>query len=402
MKNAVSLLFYFIINLAAFSLSAQNPIVIDWEEMQEQDIMMSSLFSKVEYVPLQFVKEHPVDGHYRLFVKDDYILVLGMFEHIYMFDRKDGHFIKEVSRAGGGPEEYRKLVFGTPFCPQKEVVFVDQFKKWKGINVRTGKVVIEVDRPSTYYAETQENQAPISNLFWYDFQNDLFLGYPNNVTGDYPDMLVLFDRKGEIKKKYPNHHFFQARRSLDVPNNPGMFYRYRDEVYFKVIKDNLLQDTVYRVGRDRLTAHVVLKLPNEQSGVDYKQIPGVSGAVYADPTTGSVRCVEVSETERYLFFRFFVTGQGVSWGYYDKKTKKSFRTPAGKEAGLSDDIHGLLPFLPMYYNGKQLVGSIDPDLLLERNAAHSLTQVSAEGKSLIGSLQFDDNPVVVIATLKHL
>ncbi len=97
-----------------------------------------------------------------------------------------------------------------------------------------------------------------------------------------------------------------------------------------------------------------------------------------------------------------MTGQGVSWEYHDKKTKKSFRTPAGKAPGLSDDIHGLIPFLPMSYNGKQLIGSIDPDVLLDRNAAHSLTQVSAEGKSLIGSLQFDDNPVVVIATLKHL
>lgn len=389
-----------ICNLFTIITIAQEPIVIDWDKANVQEIKMSSLFKSVNYIPLELTKDCLIDGNYRVYTNSDYILTLGSFQNIFMFDRKSGKFIKEVSHIGNGPNEYRMLVLGYNFCPSQDVVFVDDFKKWKGINVRTNKIAIEVTRPSERYKETNENSGKINNPYWIDFQKGLFWGYTNNTTGSYPDMLVLFDKNGNIKKKFPNHNKYNPKQGGDSPFNSGVFYEYNQSLYFTVHKVNEPCDTVYHVTTENITPHIIFKFNNNTSNIEYKSIDGSKQMVYQDYKAGTVSCVDVFETDHRIFFKCYVQKEGVTYGYYDKKEKTLFRTPAGDKGGFTNDIDGLTLFKPTYHNKSSWIGAIDPDLLLEQYKSKRLTQLSPKGKKLIEGIQFDDNPIIVIPTLR--
>lgn len=66
----------------------------------------SSLFDKVEYIPLETTDESIISKIADIRVMDDYILMSSSGLPMKLFDRKTGKFIREIGKLGNGPEEY--------------------------------------------------------------------------------------------------------------------------------------------------------------------------------------------------------------------------------------------------------------------------------------------------------
>ena len=88
--------------------------------------------------------------------------------------------------------------------------------------------------------------------------------------------------------------------------------------------------------------------------------------------------------------------------YYDKKTKQLYSCERkGERCGFVNDIDGLGTFFMQRLDGNKLVGLLMPEELLDYMEIHKDVKLSSTGKKILENLQFDDNPVVVIATLKE-
>lgn len=372
--------------------------MIDYVHAKEEAIPMSRIFEKIEYIPLELTKECLIKPHYSVFATDQYILIVGVFESIYMFGRKDGRFIQEISGYGNDPNQYIKTIFGYSFCPEKNVIFVDCKNKWRGIDVIQNECVIEIIKPETYYNELNLHQGSINNPFWY--MDSLFLGYTNNVDGRYPDKLLLFNKEGEVLKRFPNYIFYSKNEHSDRPYNLGVFYKYKEKTFFK---ESFINDTVFCFDGDRLYPHIVFDFGNRKMEIKKKQLEDGSIIGYENYTANSVLCSQIIETDKYVFFNCAIIGKGNNTCYYDKNTKQTYKMPVKLmvESGFVNDLDDFFTFRPATISSDGLlVGSILPGDVLGEDGNNRLKSKNSEVDTLLRGIKPDDNPVIIIATCK--
>lgn len=373
-------------------------IIIDFIHAEEVSIPMSKIFKKIEYIPLELTKECLIKPHYSIFATDQYILIVNVFNGIYMFDRKNGHFIKEISGFGNDPNQYMMTILRYSFSPDKNMIFVDCGNKWRGIDVFQNKSVIEVKKPQTYYSKFNIHQGSINNPFWY--MDNLFLGYTNNINGYYPDKLLLFNEQGEVLKRFPNYMFYSKDSYSDQPYNNGVFYKYRDKIYFK---ESFVNDTVFYFDGNRLSPHIVFDFGNRKTVIKSNQLEDGTTIRYEEYTTNSVLCSQIIETDQYILFNCSIIGKGNCSCYYDKKTKQTFRMPITlmSESGFVNDFDNFLTFRPEIISSDGLiVGSLSPEDILLKNGNNKLKSKSNKVNMLLSNMEYDDNPIIIIATLR--
>lgn len=382
------------------SAKTGEKIIIDLNQMEEGDIPLSCLVSKIEYVPLELTKECPMSTVFNIYVTSRYILTVGG-GCIYMFDKEDGHFIKEISGRGNGPDEYISTLIFYSFDADRNIVYVDCRTKWREIDVLQNKCVKDIVKPLHRYEKENLYQGLISNpIYLHDNQ---YVGFTNNSTGKIKEKVVFFNEEGEVLKSFPNN-VFHERISSDMPYNPALFYKYKKDLY---LLPGRTSDTIFQVKEDNLLPHVVFKLGNEEKKIEYRTSTEIGDSPYTyEEKNDRIDIAFVDESDRYIFFTLCTGGPfstKASCGYYNKKTKKAYRTPftSWEKVGLKDDINGLLNFrFGNSLNGKSLVGWINPETLSDNYEMKRVKPLTEEGKRIAEQTKFDDNPVVVIATLK--
>lgn len=404
MKAIKDIFLFTILLMITCTLQAKSdePIIIDIAQMEEGEIPVSRLVSKVEYIPLELTKECPLTKGAYFYVTSQYILGMNFGKHIYLFDRKDGRFVKEISKRGYGPDDYFFTLMEYAFDYKRHVLYVDCMIMWRGIDILTGKCVEQIIKPSYRYEKEGLYQGAINNPYFY--KNKYYIGFNNNTTGKIKEKILFFDKEGKVLKSFLNTSFFE-QTSSETYMNPGLFYEYKDEVYLLPGLQN--PDTVFHIKNDNLYPHILFKLGNEKVNVKYETTK-LAGTPYTyEKENDKVSVSFVEETDRYMFFRFVTGGpfnRTSSNGYYDKKSKKAYRTPFKKykDSGFTDDIHGLLPLnienLPP--SKKIVVGWLDVNTLNEEYELGRIKPLTEVGKKIAGQTKYDDNPIIVIATLK--
>ena len=101
------------------------------------------------------------------------------------------------------------------------------------------------------------------------------------------------------------------------------------------------------------------------------------------------------ETDRYLLM------MGDRWNHqaciYDKQAEKTIRVESEEPIGFTNDLNGFLPFWPI---GRGC-GNAQHEVWCILSVDKYLEGVEATGVNPLGiDLEFDDNPVIVIGTLK--
>lgn len=344
------------------------------KEMRLEDIADSVSFIRLETNDSCLIKEST-----RLYVTSSYILKINPLEGAYLFDRETGKFLREIGKCGQGPDEYLMIPFNS-LDENDNVLYADKtLSYWIGYDLHTGKKVCEVKRPSLdkYHALTYKDGIP--RFFRIDSAH--YIAYVNNMLGQEPLRLVVFDKNGNVIKTYPNDRSLEEK-IIGPYLFTGTYYFRDEELYF--FEDNF--DTIYKI-KENLIPYAVFNRGGDI--VSYKE----RLMFYQYPDILFVDCV--FETDKFILFNYvFKRKAGV--GYYDKKNEKTYLKKLDISKG-STYFQGFrykgLNLYPRYLNLKQeLCGFIyAQDLLSEEILKLNPT---------FRGIKEDDNPVIFIIHLK--
>ncbi|WP_298554681.1 6-bladed beta-propeller [uncultured Parabacteroides sp.] len=354
-------------------------VCIDLFSSEQKEMKLEDIADSVSFVRLETNDSCLIKDGLSLYVTDTYILKVNPFVGAYLFDRKTGEFLREIGRCGQGPDEYLAIPFNS-FDENDNVLYADKgLSFWIGYDLHTGKKVCEVKRPSLDMFHTLTYKDGIPRFFRID--SAYYIAYVNNMLGQEPLRLVVFDKNGNVIKIYPND------RSLEKKiRGPylftGTYYFRNEELYF--FEDNF--DTIYKI-KENLIPYVAFNRGGDVVSYEERLM------FYKYPDILFVDCV--FETNKFILFNYeFKRKAGV--GYFDKNSEKTYLKNLNLSKG-TPYFQGFrykgLNLYPRYLNLKQeLCGFIyTQDLLSEE-----ILELNPEFQGV----KEDDNPVIFIIHLK--
>ncbi|GHT22663.1 hypothetical protein FACS189430_04780 [Bacteroidia bacterium] len=397
MKTILSTVIQFVV---CFALNAQNLTYIDMAQAKFENKNAEEIFKDFEIVPLETHKNGLLIPRASYYLTDKYIIGMNFLRNAYLFDRKTGAFIREISSYGRGPDEYEGLLYNQyGFDEENNILFagVGNDKTWKCINIETNKVESIVHKPLPEKNNNENFSAYAPRLL----KDSIYISFCNNTTGKNKTKLIVYGKNGTLIKKYPNHLEYNPGNSRDRPFYYGIFYSYNGLTYFKEMNYN---DTVFSVNEKAMSPHIVFKLGNKQPSYYHQRNEAYNKGKYFINF--------VYESKSFILFNFSYSAETMEvlgstvlkrgfthTAYYDKKRKQVFisSTPDLKESG-GYNISGIpVRFYPMVINkNKEMLAKIDPAELIEYK-----DKIEAKYKDIFKNVQEDDNPVVIIAKLKE-
>lgn len=332
-----------------------------------------------EYIKLETNSHNLVGRINGLNYTEDFLFVASSHD-LLMFERKTGRFIRKIGNRGKGPTEYQGFRAFEIDEPNKQIYMWDYFKKQFIVYGFKGNFV------SAFGIEGFDNDNPEKFKLLAD---NKIIVCNNNDMGNGINSLFLLDRTGRILDSLPSKHQFKVifplslARNLNnhltlINNNEISFkYKYSDTIYHITIGNKLKLNPAYVFSTKEKVKHKY------------------SDRKYAFLT-------ELNETGRYLFFnhsRHFLM--------YDKGKEELSTVAYKKRKGIENDIDGGLPFWPRYTQGNTLATyyntlELKENLTLEHfdQALVKNPKQKEELEKMVNSLRIDDNPVIMIVTLK--
>lgn len=317
----------------------------------------TDLFEQIEYVPLETIPDCLIANCMNAYATSEYIVVTQFFGKAFAFDRKTGRFIHEIGRAGQGPGEYIGFWAVHGFSEKEQLLYVNEWIRWKGYDIRTGKLKQVIKSP---------RKGSIHNPYLY--KSGIYLGYLNN-TGDTPEKLMMFDKEGVVKKVFPQYQRFERENKNEYKANPGVFYEYGSNIYFQEVET----DSVFQVTEEALIPYISFQHPERIKPIVY------------------------GETERYVVSKYFLFKENQNHiVVYDKKAKVSYVDLAFKKAS-DQALYEKSVFYAMNQRG-DLIFLLQPTDIIDYIEKHPESRLKLDKRLL--DLQEDDNPVVMILKLK--
>ena len=234
----------------------------------------------------------------------------------------------------------------------------------------------------------RNNEGP-TGYYMYPLNDSTMLQYANNHFGNRKYGLQVCTWSGNILKRFSATNNFDRDKRMEYLisyHNEICFYTYNDDVYFH----EFTSDTIFRMNK-RLEGEPVYVM----SKGDKIPVPELRNEIDQEAKFKKLIKFEyLMETDRHLLM------MGNRWNksayIYDKQTGETIRLE-DEQAVFTNDLNGFLPFWPIDRGRgeakNEVWALIRPDQYMEG--------VEATGVNPLGfDLKFDDNPVIVIGTLK--
>ena len=371
MKN----LFSFLCLCCVLSVSAQKPVVINLAKAiseSPKEIMLNELASDIRYVPLETTDDCLMNNEFYImqYTGED-IITSGIFH----FD-KNGKFLNKIGSKGQGPEEYLQGLFA--------------FGDWKNklLYVQNWTTLTCYGFDGTFVRSVPTPQLNMGAAGLFDenhilYSNDIYYADKAN-----PIQLYMVDsQNGKTVSKWRGHLEENKKYGMILTSRDFM-YNYDNSLFYKPALENVIFKILSPKKRQ-----LVYKFDCSGKDID----------VSADEVDPKKRFQFLSvywakETAQYLFVNYGM--KNISrLGIYDKE-KKTFTNVTIKDnlaggydihpAWTSDDNHLLM----VYYAG---------GLLQDKEKRYStglLPERKKELDELLKNIKEDDNPVVILVTLK--
>ncbi|WP_270668354.1 6-bladed beta-propeller [Phocaeicola massiliensis] len=368
-------LFSFLCLCCVLSVSAQKPVVINLAKAiseSPKEIMLNELASDIRYVPLETTDDCLMNNEFYImqYTGED-IITSGIFH----FD-KNGKFLNKIGSKGQGPEEYLQGLFA--------------FGDWKNklLYVQNWTTLTCYGFDGTFVRSVPTPQLNMGAAGLFDenhilYSNDIYYADKAN-----PIQLYMVDsQNGKTVSKWRGHLEENKKYGMILTSRDFM-YNYDNSLFYKPALENVIFKILSPKKRQ-----LVYKFDCSGKDID----------VSADEVDPKKRFQFLSvywakETAQYLFVNYGM--KNISrLGIYDKE-KKTFTNVTIKDnlaggydihpAWTSDDNHLLM----VYYAGGLLQDKekrYSTDLLPERKK---------ELDELLKNIKEDDNPVVILVTLK--
>lgn len=368
-------LFSFLCLCCVLSVSAQKPVVINLAKAiseSPKEIMLNELASDIRYVPLETTDDCLMNNEFYImqYTGED-IITSGIFH----FD-KNGKFLNKIGSKGQGPEEYLQGLFA--------------FGDWKNklLYVQNWTTLTCYGFDGTFVRSVPTPQLNMGATGLFDenhilYSNDIYYADKAN-----PIQLYMVDsQNGKTVSKWRGHLEENKKYGMILTSRDFM-YNYDNSLFYKPALENVIFKILSPKKRQ-----LVYKFDCSGKDID----------VSADEVDPKKRFQFLSvywakETAQYLFVNYGM--KNISrLGIYDKE-KKTFTNVTIKDnlaggydihpAWTSDDNHLLM----VYYAG---------GLLQDKEKRYStglLPERKKELDELLKNIKEDDNPVVILVTLK--
>ena len=368
-------LFSFLCLCCFLSVSAQKPVVINLAKAiseSPKEIMLNELASDIRYVPLETTDDCLMNNEFYImqYTGED-IITSGIFH----FD-KNGKFLNKIGSKGQGPEEYLQGLFA--------------FGDWKNklLYVQNWTTLTCYGFDGTFVRSVPTPQLNMGAAGLFDenhilYSNDIYYADKAN-----PIQLYMVDsQNGKTVSKWRGHLEENKKYGMILTSRDFM-YNYDNSLFYKPALENVIFKILSPKKRQ-----LVYKFDCSGKDID----------VSADEVDPKKRFQFLSvywakETAQYLFVNYGM--KNISrLGIYDKE-KKTFTNVTIKDnlaggydihpAWTSDDNHLLM----VYYAG---------GLLQDKEKRYStglLPERKKELDELLKNIKEDDNPVVILVTLK--
>ena len=368
-------LFSFLCLCCVLSVSAQKPVVINLAKAiseSPKEIMLNELASDIRYVPLETTDDCLMNNEFYImqYTGED-IITSGIFH----FD-KNGKFLNKIGSKGQGPEEYLQGLFA----------FGDWENKLLYVQNWTTLTCYGFDGTFVRSVPTPQLNMGAAGLFDKNhilYSNDIYYADKAN-----PIQLYMVDsQNGKTVSKWRGHLEENKKYGMILTSRDFM-YNYDNSLFYKPALENVIFKILSPKKRQ-----LVYKFDCSGKDID----------VSADEVDPKKRFQFLSvywakETAQYLFVNYGM--KNISrLGIYDKE-KKTFTNVTIKDnlaggydihpAWTSDDNHLLM----VYYAG---------GLLQDKEKRYStglLPERKKELDELLKNIKEDDNPVVILVTLK--
>lgn len=368
-------LFSFLCLCCVLSVSAQKPVAINLAKAiseSPKEIMLNELASDIRYVPLETTDDCLMNNEFYImqYTGED-IITSGIFH----FD-KNGKFLNKIGSKGQGPEEYLQGLFA--------------FGDWKNklLYVQNWTTLTCYGFDGTFVRSIPTPQLNMGAAGLFDenhilYSNDIYYADKAN-----PIQLYMVDsQNGKTVSKWRGHLEENKKYGMILTSRDFM-YNYDNSLFYKPALENVIFKILSPKKRQ-----LVYKFDCSGKDID----------VSADEVDPKKRFQFLSvywakETDQYLFVNYGM--KNISrLGIYDKE-KKTFTNVTIKDnlaggydihpAWASDDNHLLM----VYYAG---------GLLQDKEKRYStglLPERKKELDELLKNIKEDDNPVVILVTLK--
>lgn len=368
-------LFSFLCLCCVLSVSAQKPVAINLAKAiseSPKEIMLNELASDIRYVPLETTDDCLMNNEFYImqYTGED-IITSGIFH----FD-KNGKFLNKIGSKGQGPEEYLQGLFA----------FGDWKNKLLYVQNWTTLTCYGFDGTFVRSVPTPQLNMGVAGLFDENhilYSNDIYYADKAN-----PIQLYMVDsQNGKTVSKWRGHLEENKKYGMILTSRDFM-YNYDNSLFYKPALENVIFKILSPKKRQ-----LVYKFDCSGKDID----------VSADEVDPKKRFQFLSvywakETAQYLFVNYGM--KNISrLGIYDKE-KKTFTNVTIKDnlaggydihpAWTSDDNHLLM----VYYAG---------GLLQDKEKRYStglLPERKKELDELLKNIKEDDNPVVILVTLK--
>ena len=381
MIRVITILLFLIFTLSCTNrgeLLKHSFVKIDLDKTEGIEALpkLSEIAESIEYIKLETDSRCLIGDFNEIRITEKYLFISSN-NNLLMFNRKTGKFIRKIGSRGKGPEEYQG--FKTFEVDEKNSrVYLWDYVMNKFLIYGFNGNLISVIKP-----------VEIENIdvdFFKLTGDNRIIIHDYNFFGNSRYQVYLIDYTGKVINKIVNTHKFKVTfplsisrnqtNSLSVINSQTISYKYiRNDTIYHSLKNDLSLIPVYVFCADKKSKH-------KYSKREY------------------IRIYNLFETGDYLFFK---RHRNVLYN----KADNEIRFSKFNQNGFINDIDGGSNFWPKfaqdnslitYYNASDLKENLTPEHF--KNSITKNPDQTEKLKKLTASLKEDDNPVVVIVTLK--
>jgi hypothetical protein len=383
MKTIVILILIFLTLSYSFQgkFSNNDLIIIPLAKQisQLKEIKCSQFIDEFEYIQLETNEKCLIDNTPNVLVLKDFILIYQI-KYCFVFDRKSGKFLNEISQYGRGPGEYNSAL--QAFNYEKSTIYSRGWDNSMMMHSLTGNYL------GSFLIPDQRNGLDASPSMIFQFSgmpNSLMVGYSTNMIGSEKKLLSVFNQKGETIEVFPNKNVL-PKQNMTLNFSEAHFYHYNNETYFK----EWYTDTLFKVTEKELIPNIIFKM--DEFTVPYsskwwsgdKKIKAnyiVINKVFAN--SGYVLLNLYKQTTDYI-------------GLFDKRENKLFVNEL--KSGMTNDVDNFISFNPTFMdNDGNFIEIVNPKEIVSwfKENPSKLKNLPDKIKRL-QTLSEEKNPIIMI------
>ena len=383
---AVSVLAGLTIACGQKETTSSDLIYLNYQETEIQNEVpkLSSILKDIRYVALETKDTCLLNRPTNITLTDKYIVMDGGNKtECFVFDKKDGTYLRTIGmREDPGPTGYTWATYPLYVAGNEIALKAEWGDKYKFFSLDDGSLLRTVD------GKIEGRRWP--NDYLYPLNDSTMLQYANNRKGNRKYGLQVCTWSGHVLKQFPATNNFEWDKRMEYQigyPDEILFHRYNNQVYFH----EFTSDTIFRLN-DRLEAEPVYVVGKG----DQIPEPNLRNTLNQDEKFKRlIKFEHMLETDHHLLM------MGNRWNHqaciYDKQTGETIRLESDEPIAFINDLNGFLPFWPIGRGcGKaqnEVWAILSPEKYMEG--------VEETGKNPLGmELNMDDNPVLVIGTLK--